>query len=62
VRPASSADLDWFVACGYYKLASTMAALAKRNRRAPDPDPTLERAAQTLAPTIARGLEVLGER
>lgn len=60
VRPHASRELDWFIAAGYYKLASTMSALAKRNRRAPDPDPTLERAAQTLAPAIERGLEVLG--
>jgi aminoglycoside phosphotransferase (APT) family kinase protein len=62
VRPDASSELDWFVAYGYYKLASTMAALAKRNRRAVQPDPTLERAAQTLAPTIERGLEVLAQR
>ena len=55
----ASSELEWFVAYGYYKLASTMSALAKRNRRAADPDPTLERAAQTLAPAIERGLEVL---
>ncbi len=62
VLPGSGSDLDWFVAYGYYKLASTMSALAKRNRRAADPDPTLERAAQTLAPTVERGREVLGRR
>lgn len=62
VRPSSSSELNWFVAAGYYKLASTLSALAKRNRRSPPPDPTLERAAQTLAPTIERGLQVLGVR
>jgi len=60
VRPNSSSELNWFVASGYYKLASTLSALAKRNRRSSQPDPTLERAAQTLAPTIERGLQVLG--
>jgi aminoglycoside phosphotransferase (APT) family kinase protein len=64
VRPGlgSAADRRWFVAAGYYKLASALAALAKRNRLATDPDPTLERAAETLAPTIQRGLEVLRTR
>jgi aminoglycoside phosphotransferase (APT) family kinase protein len=59
VRPASSADLAWFTAYAHYKLASTMSVLAKRNRRAPEPDPTLERAAQTLPAAIERGLQLL---
>jgi hypothetical protein len=37
-----------------------MSVLAKRNRRASEPDPGLELAAQTLAPMLARGLELLG--
>ena len=32
-----------------------MSVLAKRNRRAAEPDPTLERAAQTLPAAIERG-------
>jgi aminoglycoside phosphotransferase (APT) family kinase protein len=54
------ADLDWFMAFAYYKLGAAMSVLAKRNRRAAEPDPGLELAAQTLAPMLARGLELLG--
>ncbi len=57
---AEPADLDWFMAFSYYKLGAAMSVLAKRNRRAPEPDPGLELAAQTLAPMLARGLELLG--
>ena len=52
-------ELSWFAAYCHYKLASTMAVLAKRNRRLPKPDPGLEVAAATLAPAIKRGLEIL---
>jgi aminoglycoside phosphotransferase (APT) family kinase protein len=52
-------ELSWFAAYCHYKLASTMAVLAKRNRRLPDPDPSLETASSTLAPAIARGLELI---
>ena len=54
------ADLDWFMAFSYYRLGAAMSVLAKRNRRAPEPDRGLELAAQTLAPMLARGLELLG--
>ena len=54
------ADLAWFMAFCYYKLGAAMSVLAKRNRRAPEPDPGLELAAVTLAPMLARGLELLG--
>jgi aminoglycoside phosphotransferase (APT) family kinase protein len=53
------ADLDWFMAFAYYKLGAAMSVLAKRNRRQPAPDPGLELAARTLAPMLARGLELL---
>jgi aminoglycoside phosphotransferase (APT) family kinase protein len=56
---AAPADLDWFMAFSYYRLGAAMSVLAKRNRRAPEPDPGLELAAQTLAPMLARGLELL---
>jgi aminoglycoside phosphotransferase (APT) family kinase protein len=59
IRPGHQLAIDWFLSAAYYKLASALAALAKRNRRAGGPDPTLERAAQTLAPTIQRGLDLL---
>ena len=57
VRPGTPLELGWFTAYAHYKLASTMSVLAKRNRRASEPDPTLERAAQTLPAAIERGLE-----
>jgi hypothetical protein len=36
-----------------------MSVLAKRNRRQDEPDPGLELAAQTLAPMLDRGLELV---
>jgi aminoglycoside phosphotransferase (APT) family kinase protein len=62
VTGADPGALTWFAAYCHYKLASAMAVLAKRNRRLPEPDPGLELAAATLAPAIARGLEILGVR
>jgi aminoglycoside phosphotransferase (APT) family kinase protein len=59
LRPTPVRDLHWFLAYCYYKIASTTAALAKRNRRRPDPDPALEIAASTLAPVLERGREIL---
>ena len=56
---AEPADLDWFQAFCYYKLGAAMSVLAKRNRRQPEPDPGLELAARTLAPMLARGLELV---
>jgi aminoglycoside phosphotransferase (APT) family kinase protein len=59
VLPGTPLELGWFTAYAHYKLASTMSVLAKRNRRAPEPDPTLERAAQTLPAAIESGLAAL---
>ena len=59
VRPIDTVGLDWFLAYCYYKIASTTAALAKRNRRLAQPDPGLEVAAATLAPVIERGLQIM---
>ena len=56
---AEPADLRWFTAFAYYKLGAAMSVLAKRNRRQPAPDPGLELAARTLAPMLARGLELV---
>jgi aminoglycoside phosphotransferase (APT) family kinase protein len=58
-RAIETAELPWFLAYCYYKIASTTAALAKRNRRRPDPDPALEIAASTIAPVIERGLQII---
>jgi aminoglycoside phosphotransferase (APT) family kinase protein len=59
VRPVEIRDLPWFLAYCYYKIASTTAVLAKRNRKQADPDPGLEIAASTLAPVLDRGREIL---
>jgi hypothetical protein len=60
VAPIETGELNWFLAYCYYKIASTTAALAKRNRRRPDPDPGLVVAESMLGPVIERGLEILG--
>jgi len=58
-RPTDVFALPWFLAYARYKMASTTAALAKRNRRRPDPGPELELAASCLPDVIGRGLELL---
>jgi aminoglycoside phosphotransferase (APT) family kinase protein len=55
-------DLDWFVALAYYKLGATMSVLAKRNRRAADPDPGLELVAETTPPMLERALALVTGR
>ncbi len=56
------ADLAWFRALSCYKLGATVMAIAKRNRRQARPDPSLELAAVTTPPLLARGLERLAGR
>jgi aminoglycoside phosphotransferase (APT) family kinase protein len=52
-------ELDWFLALAYYKLGATMSVLAKRNRRAAEPDPGLELVAATTPPMLDRALALL---
>jgi aminoglycoside phosphotransferase (APT) family kinase protein len=59
-RQIELAGFDWFLALSYYKIASTTAVLAKRNRRQPTPDPGLELAASSIPDVLARGLEIHG--
>jgi aminoglycoside phosphotransferase (APT) family kinase protein len=59
VRPVELPDLDWFLACCNYKIASTTAAIAKRNRRLPEPDPGMQVAASSLPAIVERGLQTL---
>jgi len=59
VRPVELPDLDWFLACCNYKIASTTAAIAKRNRRLAKPDPVMEVAASSLPAIVERGLQTL---
>lgn len=58
VRSVAADELDWFLAYCYYKIASTTAVLAKRNRRRTVPEPGMEIAASTLGDVIERGLEI----
>ena len=58
LRPIDTGELEWFLAYCYYKIASTTAVLAKRNRRRSVPDPGMEIAASTLHAVIERGLEI----
>ena len=60
LRPIDVTELDWFIAYCYYKIASTTAALAKRNRRLERPDAGMEIAASSLGAVIERGLEIAG--
>lgn len=59
-RGRRQADLPWFLALCHYKRAATIAVLAKRNRRLPDPDPALELAAASAPAVLARARELLG--
>lgn len=59
IRAVELPAMDWFLAHSYYKTASTIAALVKRNRKAAHPDPSLEVAARTLPDLIERGRAVL---
>ncbi len=61
-QPLPPADLPWFEACCRYKLGATVMAIAKRNRRLPEPDPGLELAAVTTPAMLSRGLEALRSR
>lgn len=53
-------DLGWFLGLCHYKIASTIAVLAKQARRRDAPDEAMARAAATLPDVIARGLELAG--
>lgn len=59
VRAIDCSALPWFVASCYYKIASTTAAIAKRNRRRVEPEPGLEVAAGYIPAVLERGLELL---
>jgi aminoglycoside phosphotransferase (APT) family kinase protein len=55
-------DLDWFRALAYYKLGATMSVLAKRNRRAAQPDPGLELVAETTPPMLERARQLVSAK
>ncbi|GAA1530236.1 phosphotransferase family protein [Nocardioides humi] len=56
---ATAADLEWFLGVCYYKTASTIAVIWKRERRLDRPDPKLVVAAQHLDEVLAAGHAVL---
>lgn len=62
VRDVELPGMEWFLAHSFYKTASTIAALVKRNRKAAHPDRSLEIAARTLPELIERGHDVLAAR
>jgi len=57
----ATVNLDWFLALAYYKTASTIAAIAKRERRRPRPTPEAKVlvAAARLGDILAAGHQVL---
>jgi aminoglycoside phosphotransferase (APT) family kinase protein len=56
---ASTSELAWFLGACYYKVASTIAVIHKRDRKRPDPDPKLEVAARHLDQVLAAGHQAL---
>lgn len=58
VREATE-GLSWFMGVCFYKVASTIAVIYKRDRKRPDPDPKLEVAAQHLGEVLDAGHRVL---
>ena len=59
VRAIDVTDLGWFLACCYYKVASTVSVFVKRQRKSRAPDPRILTAAETLPDVISRANEVL---
>lgn len=57
-----SADLAWFLGVCYYKTASTIAVIHKRDRKLPEPDPKLGVAARHLDEVLQAGHRALDER
>jgi aminoglycoside phosphotransferase (APT) family kinase protein len=55
-------DVEWFLACAHYKIASILATFVKRNRRLAEPDPPLLVAAERLPAIITRANEILDVR
>ena len=56
---AVSVGLEWFLGVCYYKVASTIAVIWKRERRRPEPDPKLEVAARHLDEVLDAGHRAL---
>jgi aminoglycoside phosphotransferase (APT) family kinase protein len=58
---AVTTDLPWFLGVGHYKVASTIAAIWKRERKREQPDPKLRRAAERLDAVLAAGHAALDQ-
>lgn len=58
-HPGEFADLDWFLAYCFYKVAATVSVFVKRNRRLAEPDPVMVTVGATLPDVIARAARVL---
>lgn len=56
---AATSQLEWFLGVCYYKTASTIAVIWKRERKRDDPDPKLEVAARHLGEVLDAGHRVL---
>lgn len=62
VCPVEVSNLDWFLAYGAYKTASTIAVFVKRNRRLAQPDPVITVGGESLRQVVRRGLEIMERR
>lgn len=56
---AATSELDWFLGVCYYKTASTIAVIWKRERKRDNPDPKLEVGARHLDEVLDAGHRVL---
>lgn len=59
---AVTGDLAWFLGVCFYKTASTIAVIHKRDRKRPEPDASITLAAQHLDEVLAAGHDVLARR
>lgn len=64
VRGTTLSDMAWFAALSRFRAAAAMSLNVKHNRRRPEPDPAIERYADTLIPFLRESAALLdgGER
>ncbi|SDG37007.1 phosphotransferase family protein [Pseudonocardia oroxyli] len=58
-RGAVMPDMAWFGSLSRFRAAAAMALNVKHNRRRPEPDPAIERYAETLVPFLRAGVALL---
>ena len=56
---AENVELDWFLGYSYYKVASTLSVIVKRNLENLEQQPHLAVAAQSLPDVVSRGLDAM---